>query len=204
MKKKIVFLTIVLSLTLSIVACEKSLSNDTTQAEASQEESAPLISTFRDYAWSTSFEEVKHAEITDDMKEYIDYEEIDMDGMIGLSITKGEVAGYETEIGYVFDDGGLIAGGYDPNIDDDTFDEWEQRYTDKYGKPAIKKESIGWGACALWVDNSKNFIFLSELTGISYSKADSLYLDFLNDGLYKYHGIDLVEELNKIGNGGGI
>lgn len=138
------------------------------------------------------------------MKEFLDYQEQDVNGMIGLTIKNGSLAGCDTEIGYIFDDSGLIGGAYDPNIDDDTYAQWEKKYTDEYGDPILKKESTGWGPCTLWVDDSKNFIFLSGLTGISYCKSDSPYLEFLNDGLYKYHEIDLVEELNKIGNTDGI
>lgn len=199
MKKKILYSICVSVLAVALTACGASASSDN-----ASEDSSPKIDSFRDYEWGTSFEDVRGVEVTSDMKELLDYQEQDVDGMTGLTIKNGNVAGYETEIGFAFDDTGLIAGGYDLDIDDDSFTEWVQKYTDEYGEPVLEKESIGWGACALWVDDSKNFIFLSGLTGISYGKADSPYLQFLNDGLYKYHEIDLEEEINKIGNTDGI
>lgn len=200
MKKKILCSIFACVLAVSLSACGAAASSDKTAAA----DDTPKIDSFRDYAWGTSYEEIKSAEITDDMKELLDYQEQDVDGMIGLTIKNGDVAGHDTEIGYIFDDSGLIGGAYDPGIDDDSFVEWEQKYIDEYGDPVLEKESTGWGACALWVDDSKNFIFLSGLTGISYGKADSPYLQFVNDGLYKYHEVDLEEELNKIGNTDGI
>lgn len=204
MKKKVLCMAVALSMALSITACGESASDSAVKSEISQEESAPSIDAFQDYAWGTSLEDIKSAEVTDDMKELLDYQEQDVNGMIGLTIKNGNVAGCDTEIGYIFDDNGLIGGAYDPDIDDNSFNDWEQKYTDEYGEPVLKKESTGWGACALWVDDSNNFIFLSGLTGISYGKGDSPYLQILNDGLYKYHEIDLEEELNKAINTDGI
>lgn len=101
MKKKVLCQVVALSMALSITACGESASDSAVKSEISQEESAPSIDAFRDYAWGTSLEDIKSAEVTDDMKELLDYQEQDVNGMIGLTIKNGNVAGYDTEIGYI-------------------------------------------------------------------------------------------------------
>ena len=145
-----------------------------------------------------------HLGRTSDREETLDYQEENAEGLTGLIIKNGSVAGFDTEIAYIFDEDGLTAGAYDPDIDEDSFDEWVEKYVEKYGDPVLEVESIGWGKCTLWTDASKNFIFLSGITGISYVEADSPYLKLLNNGLDKFYGIDLEEELDKICNTDGI
>ena len=175
------------------------------------EETAP-IDGFRDYKWGTPIETVTEAEISSDMREYQDYEkesEIDGSSVEVFSVYDGNVAGYDAKISYCFADGELTGGVYEIDVDKDDEDraykDLKDKYTGIYGEPIAETEGTGWGPFTLWIDNNKNLIYFDAWFTIAYLEADSELLDIIDiEGNEKYFGINILDELDKIGNTSGI
>lgn len=193
-----------LMLCLFLTACSPSEAEET--STNTTEESAPQISSFNNYDWGTPYDDIKTSEISSDMKEILDYrEENGTDGMVGFSVFNQEAAGYTTTTGYAFFDDKLTAGSYDMDgVDEEKYADLLEKITAEYGEPNIEKDSTGWGRLSVWVDDSKNVICLSEILDVRYIESGSQYLNFLNDQFIKFHEIDLISELDVIGNTDGL
>ncbi len=191
-----------IALSFQCIACAPSMKQSETSDNVSENQQ---INSFMDYTWGTTIDKIKKNEITSDMEENIDYMEDTTDDSVMLTITGKEVAGYKTDIGFLFSNNGLEMGCYDLDIEDDDYTDLIEKYTAKYGAPTVEKESTGWGPCTIWIDDNQNFICITDVYGIIYStKSNSFVTNTFNDFLKEYHEIDLYEELNKIGNSDGI
>lgn len=176
-------------------------SNVTAQDQASALEKAVQISSFSDYPWDTSYDDIYSDQITSDMKEAVDYQRDESNGISALTLLHQEVAGYsDVSSSYLFSDNKLVAGSYDLDIDDETFDDLSEKIVKIYGKSCLEKESTGWGKLSIWIDDSKDVITLSEMLGITFFEADSPCLEFLNDQFIEFHDVDLVSEIKKYNN----
>ena len=211
MKKKLLYFALAICLfsgcSSSANAPSKIASTEKSSEDITSEQNDSIkIDSFRDYQWGTSLDDIRSKEITADMKEDIDYSEESESDFKGISITHGDVAGYDASIGFVFENDKLEAGGYLVNEKNDkVYSDLFKKYSSKYGTPVISTESVGWGPCHIWIDNDKNFICFNDLSGISYvSKDCSSYINELNDLLKEFYKIDLIESLNQIGNTDGI
>lgn len=201
--KKIMCISSVV-LCFSLTACAQASTGEST--EASSEKTLPQISSFGDYEWGTSYEKIKSTEISDDMKEIIDYrEDAGENEMISLTINNQETAGFSTSVSYVFSDNKLTAGGYDiGGVNEESYSDLSQKLSSKYGDPYISKESTGWGRLSVWIDNSHNAICLSEILDVLYIENDSPYLDFINEQFIEFHETDLIKEIEKFNNTNGL
>ena len=176
----------------SLTACSTSDAGQT-----SEEESSPQISAFNDYDWGTSYEDIKSAEISTDMKELLDYRETDgVDGMFSLSLFEQSAAGYPATIEYIFSNDELVAGGYDIGIDEEIYADIKKKLTLEYGDPDVEKDSTGWGKVSVWIDDSKNILCLSEILEVLYMEADSPFLDFINEQFIEFHELDITSVLS--------
>lgn len=180
-------------------------SNVAAQDQASALEKAVQISSFSDYPWDTSYDDIYSDRITSDMKEAVDYQRDESNGISALTLLHQEVAGYsDVSSSYLFSDNKLVAGSYDLDIDDETFDDLSEKIVKIYGKSCLEKESTGWGKLSIWIDDSKDVITLSEMLGITFFEADSPCLEFLNDQFIEFHDVDLVSEIKKYNNLDGL
>lgn len=180
-------------------------SNVTAQDQTSASEKAVQISSFSDYPWDTSYDDIYSDQITSDMKEAVDYQCDESNGVSALTLLHQEVAGYsDVSSSYLFSDNKLVAGSYDLDIDDETFDDLSEKIVKIYGKSCLEKESTGWGKLSIWIDDSKDVITLSEMLGITFFEADSPCLEFLNDQFIEFHDVDLVSEIKKYNNLDGL
>lgn len=180
-------------------------SNVTAQDQASALEKAVQISSFSDYPWDTSYDDIYSDQITSDMKEAVDYQRDESNGISALTLLHQEVAGYsDVSSSYLFSDNKLVAGSYDLDIDDETFDDLSEKIVKIYGKSCLEKESTGWGKLSIWIDDSKDVITLSEMLGITFFEVDSPCLEFLNDQFIEFHDVDLVSEIKKYNNLDGL
>lgn len=177
----------------------------TAQDQTSVSEKTTKISSFSDYPWDTSYDDIYSAQITSDMKETIDYQRDESNDISALTLLHQEVAGYsDVSSSYLFSDNKLIAGNYDFDIDNKAFDDLSEKIVNIYGKPYLEKESTGWGKVSIWIDDSKDAIALSEILGITFFEADSPFLEFLNDQFIEFHDVDLVSEIKKYNNLDGL
>lgn len=188
----------VLALCLCVTGCGNvaaSSKNTETEAEFSQ------IDSFRGYKWGTSGDVIKENEITPDMKEILDYTiETDAEsGLEGITVVDGYVDSYDAQIGYIFSDGVLVAGGYELDVNDDNYEDICKGISEKYGEPFISKESTGWGPCSIWIDENSNFISVSGILDILYVQSGSPFLDMQVESFERFHEIDLLRELDKAG-----
>lgn len=180
-------------------------SNVTAQDQASTSEKAAQISSFSDYSWGTSYDDIYSDQITSDMKEAVDYQCDESNDISALTLLHQEVAGYpDVSSSYLFSDNKLIAGSYDLDIDDTAFDDLSKKITQTYEKPYLENESTGWGKLSIWIDDSKDVITLSEMLGVTFFEADSPCLEFLNDQFIEFHDVDLVSEIKKYNNLDGL
>ena len=175
-------------------------------------EETVLIDGFRDYKWGTSSDIIKDAEITADMQENRDYvnepgindSEIDV-----FSILDGSVAGYDARISYCFADGKLTGGIYELDVEkteeERAYNDLKDKYSGIYGEPVAATEGTGWGPFTLWIDDDKNLIYFDAWFDIGYLQAGSPLLEVIDiEGTEKYFGINILDELEKIGNTDGI
>lgn len=188
-----------LAVCLVLTACSTTSANS--EQEVRNENTISQISAFNDYAWGTSYEEIKSSEITDDMKELIDYEEeIAENDMVALSIKNQEVSGYSTSAGYIFSNEKLVAGSYDMGgITEESYEDLYKKFISKYGDSFIEKESTGWGRLSVWVDDSKNILCLSEILNVLYIENESPFLDFINEQFIEFHETDLQSSISEEG-----
>lgn len=113
------------------------------------------------------------------MKEAVDYQRDESNGISALTLLHQEVAGYsDVSSSYLFSDNNLVAGSYDLDIDDETFDDLSEKIVKIYGKSCLEKESTGWGKLSIWIDDSKDVITLSEMLGITFLRQTVLALNF--------------------------
>lgn len=186
---------------------------------AAETETVGTIDGFRGFSWGTSLEDVMAGENTEEMEKYTDYRIIEdlseastleVEGVSELILKNAEVAGYEAETTFVFHDNKLIAGRYwlevDQEEEEDAIQDLLKKYTSVYGEPLLSRTDSGWGPFNLWVDTDKNFIYLDGFPSIEYSYIDAPYVRELChlDEEEKYFHVDIEEEINKIGNVGGI
>ena len=163
-------------------------SNVTAQDQASTSEKAAQISSFSDYPWGTSYDDIYSDQITSDMKETVDYQYDESNGISALTLLHQEVAGYpDVSSSYLFSDNNL-----------------SKKITQTYEKPYLENESTGWGKLSIWIDDSKDVITLSEMLGVTFFDADSPCLEFLNDQFIEFHDVDLVSEIKKYNNLDGL
>lgn len=185
---------------------EKSDNSITSEFSSSQESThKPLINSFTEFSWGTSKDEVFQS-VTKDISEYAYSLEKQDRGIESLNVIEGNVGGYDARVSYLFSDDSLIAGGYSINdtLDESGYEDLVEKFTSKYGKPSVSKESTGWGPLLIWIDQDKNFIYFEDSGDIGYVKNDSPIIPQVADQLKKYHEIDLQSELNKVGNTNGI
>lgn len=179
--------------------------NVTAQNPVYASEKTVQISSFSDYPWGTSYDDIYSDQITSDMKYIIDYQEDTSNDISALTLLHQEVAGYsDISSSYLFSNNRLIAGNYDFDIDDNAFNDLSEKIVKIYEKPYLEKESTGWGKLSIWIDDSKNAITLSEMLGITFFEADSPFLEFLNDQFIEFHDVDLVSEIKKYNNLDGL
>lgn len=163
--------------------------------ESSIVDSEPSISAFNNYSWGTPESEIK-----ENMNENLDYKRINNENnLTSLAFTMQKVYGYDSSVEYIFSDGKLTAGAYSPyEMNEEDYDKLFSTLQEKYGDAIIQKDTTGWGRLAVWTDDSKNVLFLSEILDIGYSESGSPALEFLNDQFIYFHEIDLLSELEKI------
>lgn len=181
----------------SLTACTQQSGHAT---ENSIEDSEPSMSVFNDYSWGTPQSEIEKSEIKENMNENLDYKRINNENnLTSLAFTMQKVYGYDSSVEYIFSDGKLTAGAYSPyEMNKEDYDKLFSTLQEKYGDAIIQKDTTGWGRLAVWTDNSKNVLFLSEILDIGYSESGSPALEFLNDQFIYFHEIDLLSELKKI------
>lgn len=203
MKKRFLYLCIGIFTISSLAACDKAASAEpATESETLVQNQFSEINSFRDYTWETSMDDITNTEITSDMIENANYRWDSENGLELLTLTEGQVAGYDTSISYGFVDGKLECGGYDPDIDETNYVSLVDKYSATYGEPVLNKESTGWGSCALWIDDNKNMVSISEIMGIIYIANDSTFIEYFNDSFTEFHEIDLYNELERTGSDG--
>lgn len=182
---------------------------------ASGDEKKTGISSFRDYEWKTSFDEIFQSEITQAMIEGADYDMGDADYQKNfIQIKNGSVGGYDASVDYIFSESGLITAGYELDlIGADEVTDIINKYESVYGDAVIIKIYTPGKTCAVWVDEQGNKILLDlneeedvdpeeKSDAIIYFEHDSDFWDLYAKSLK--HSIDLDKELNKIGNTDGI
>lgn len=182
-----------------------SCGNVSATQETQEYDSSSVISSFNGYDWGTSYDEIRFSEITENMKEKIDYSEDQTEGMTALSLYHKDISGYDTRVDYSFSDQKLTAGMFQMDGDDEEiYEDMLTKISSKYGDPYLKKESTGWGRCAIWIDNEKNIICSSEILDIIYAESGSPLLEYLNDQFIEFHELDLLSEIEKFNNTDGL
>ena len=204
------FKPFVTSVILASAMCFTALASDSTPAQDQAEKKD--ISSFGDYKWGTSYDDVFQGEITSDMIERADYsveEETDY-GMKTIEIKHGSVGGYDASVAYLFSDSGLNAAGYVLDlVGTEEVSDIIDKYETVYGDATVTKSFSATGTCVLWVDDLENKIVLlldeeeeESSDAIIYFAHDSDFWDLYAEDLKD--SIDLDKELNKIGNTDGI
>lgn len=190
--------TMILTLCLSLTGCRTVVASDE-KAETAVEFSQ--ISSFREYEWGTSIDTIKEKEIAPDMKEILDYSIESESDLVCLTIEDGHVDKYDAKIGYVFSSDSLVAGAYDLDVNEENYEDICNGISEKYGEPAIQKDSTGWGDCSIWIDDDGNFISVSGILGIMYVQSGNPFVDMQAESFDRFHEIDLLKELGKAGDG---
>lgn len=191
--------------TLFICIILTSCGNASATQETQEDDSSSVISSFNGYDFGTSYDEIRSSEITENMKEKIDYSEEQMEDMTALFLSHKEISGYDTNVGYVFSNQKLTAGTFQMDGDDEEiYDDMMVKISSKYGEPYLKKASTGWGRCAIWIDNEKNIICSSEILDIIYAENGSPLLEYLNEQFVEFHKLDLLSEIEKFNNTDGL
>ena len=184
-----------------------------------QEGEEVLISGFRGYEWGMDYDDfIKDLELNDlvyeiiapvDEEDYISrtviqqfleqfYLEImlDVEQLAGLPLESCECIFYEDKL--------TAAAYYLQSLDNDTYARLVDKYIDVYGEPYMTKNENRDDSIILWVDNEKNVIAFLGQQVIVYSSADSELIKAANDMLVDIFKLDLLSELNQIGNYDGI
>lgn len=190
-----------IAIALASIGC----SSVSAQNQETTDQDVQQISSFSNYSWDTSYNDIYSAEISSEMKENIDFQRDESDGLTMLALLNQEVAGYSgITSSYIFSDEKLVAGNYALDIDDEVFEDLNDKITEIYGTPYIIKDSTGWGKLSIWIDDSKDVITLSEMLGVTFFEADSPFIEFLNDQFIEFHDVDLVSEIKKYNNLDGL
>lgn len=190
-----------IAIALASIGC----SSVSAQNQETTDQDVQQISSFSNYSWDTSYNDIYSAEISSEMKENINFQRDESDGLTMLALLNQEVAGYSgITSSYIFSDEKLVAGNYALDIDDEVFEDLNDKITEIYGTPYIIKDSTGWGNLAVWIDDSKNILTLSEILDVTYFEADSPLLATLNDQFVEFHDFDLLNEIKKYNNTDGL
>lgn len=199
------FKNVICIFTLFVCIILTSCGNVSATQETQEDDSSSVISSFNGYDWGTSYDEIRSSEITENMKEKIDYSEDQTEGMTALSLYHKDISGYDVRVDYAFSDQKLTAGMFQMDGDDEeVYEDMLVKISSKYGDPYLKKESTGWGRCAIWIDGEKNIICSSEILDIIYAESGSHLLEYLNDQFIEFHELDLLSEIDKFNNTDGL
>lgn len=185
MKRGIILETI-LAASLAFTACGS-------QSGTSSTRDSSVISGFDKYTWGESINNIK----ADDSS--LSEIETGIDGMAALSGTDSSIYAIPATVLYCFDSDGLEAIVYDTteSMTDEQYKELCDRLIDSYGQADVSKESTGWGQCSVWVDDSKDYAFVSQMDYVAFSEHDSLFTESASDTLENFHEIDLKSLLKK-------
>lgn len=184
-------------------------------AEGEKIDSYKEISSFRDYEWGSSIDQIKEGEITSDMQELTHYEiePLDNTEMINLTIKNSAVAGYDASTLYIFSDDVLVGGAYTLDlIGDSEVDDVINKYSSVYGNPAVEKAVTEENSFFIWLDDNENKILIITNSSEGDDSGSDVIMYFQNESpLWNYYvnafsgsDMDIEKELGKIGNTDGI